>query len=158
LLKNKKERRWKKKMEEKKLYRFPSQEWVDELVKIATSIPELVEIGKSWTYGGIITIMEPDENLNETWKAFFSIDRGVVKEAKIIEDEKQYNPAFTIRAKYSVWKGIVRGELDPIQAFLRGAIKVDGNIGILMQYMAFIRKFIDVLQKVPSYFPDEKGG
>jgi putative sterol carrier protein len=158
LLKNKKKGGGKKKMEEKKLYRFPSQEWVDELVKIATSIPELVEIGKSWTHGGIIAIMEPDEKLNETWRAFFSIDRGVVKEAKIIEDEKQYNPAFTIRAKYSVWKGIVRGELDPIQAFLRGAIKVDGNIGILMQYMAFIRKFIDVLQKVPSYFPDEKGG
>ena len=111
-------------MEEKKLYRFPSQEWVDELVKIATSIPELVEIGKSWTYGGIINLMEPDENLNETWKAFFSIDRGVVKEAKIIEDEKQYNSAFTIRAKYSVWKGIVKGELDPIQAFLRGAKKL----------------------------------
>jgi len=137
------------------MYRFPSQEWVDELVKIATSDQELREIGKTWTYGGVITIMEPDEKLNESWKAFFLIDKGEVKEAKIIQDEKEYNAAFIFKATYSVWKGIVKGEVDPIQAFLKGEIKVEGNIGILMQYMAFIRKFINVLTKVPTRFPDE---
>ncbi len=137
------------------MYRFPSQEWVDELVKIAISDQELREIGKTWTYGGVITIMEPDEKLNESWKAFFLIDKGEVKEAKIIQDEKEYNTAFIFKTTYSVWKGIVKGEVDPIQAFLKGEIKVEGNIGILMQYMAFIRKFINVLTKVPTRFPDE---
>jgi hypothetical protein len=79
------------------MYRFPSQEWVDELVKIATSDQELREIGKTWTYGGVITIMEPDEKLNESWKAFFLIDKGEVKEAKIIQDEKEYNQLSSLK-------------------------------------------------------------
>lgn len=138
--------------------RFPSQEWIDKLVEIATQDDELKGIGKTWTYGGVITVLEPDENFSERWCAYFLFDKGEVKEAKIISDEKEKKSesAFSIYAKYSVWKGIVKGEIDPIQAFMRGQIKVDGNVGLLMQYAVFIRKFIDTIRKVPTEFPDEK--
>jgi putative sterol carrier protein len=135
---------------------FPSQEWIDELVKVATAEPELVEIGKNWTYGGIVTVMEPDEKFDQKVIAYFEIDRGAVKQAKIIGNEKEVESAFQIFAKYSVWKGIVKGQLDPIQEYLKGAIKVHGDIGILFRFLPFIRKFIQIFGKIRSEFPDEK--
>jgi len=135
--------------------RFPSQEWIDELVKVATSDAQLIEIGKTWNYGGILTILEPDEKFSERWLAFFLIDKGEVKEAKIVKNENEVQPAFTISTSYSTWKGIIKGELDPISEFLKGNVKVKGNVTLLMQYMAFIRKFIDTLKKVKTEFPDE---
>ena len=136
--------------------KFPSQEWIDELVKVALSDKELIEIGKTWTHGGILTVLEPDEKFGERWLAFFLIDKGEIKEAKIVKDESEVEYAFLISAPYSVWKSIVKGKADPMTEFLKGSVKVKGNVGLLMQYAGFVRKFTDTLKKVPSEFPDEK--
>lgn len=137
---------------------FPSQEWIDELVKVAENEKELMEIGKNWVYGGVVTVMEPDEKFKERVCAYFEFDKGKITQARIIGSEKDVNSAFQLYAKYSTWKGIVKGELDPIQEYLKGQIRVQGNIGILLQFATFIRKFVYIFQKIETIFPDEKGG
>lgn len=134
---------------------FPSQEWIDELVKIALQNQELREVGKTWTHGGVITVLEPDDRYPNRVCSFFLIDKGDVKEAQIIDNEEQKQSAFVIYAKYSTWKSIVKGELDPIQGFLKGEIRVKGNVGLLMQYASMIQKFVSLLRKVQTEFPDE---
>lgn len=134
---------------------FPSQEWINELVKIALQNQELREVGKTWTYGGVVTVLEPDDKYSNRVCSFFLIDRGDVKDARIIDNEEREQSAFVIYAKYSTWKGIVKGELDPIQAFLRGQIRVKGNVSLLMQYATMVQKFVGLLGKVQTEFADE---
>ena len=48
---------------------------------------------------------------------------------KIVEG-KHGSPAVTLIAKDEVMVGIIKGELDPVRAYLRGELKINGDIFI----------------------------
>ena len=135
---------------------FPSEEWIRELAKVASASEELKKVGKDWNYGGIIAICEPDDKLKEKYIAYFLAEKGELKEARQISSEDEVQSQFSVSAPYSLWKKILRKEEDPMQAVMRGAVKVKGDMSLILKYAPFMMTFFNVLSKVETKFLDEK--
>jgi putative sterol carrier protein len=44
------------------------------------------------------------------------------------------NPSVTISVAAQDWVGIMKGEVDPVKAFMTGKLKVNGDIGVMMKF------------------------
>ncbi len=88
-------------------------------------------------------------------------ERGRIADWRILEDEDEIlelEPAYVVRAPYRVWKDLVRRRLDPLQAAMSGAVRVQGDLEALVRRTNY-RYIVDsVLAQVQTEFVDEAGG
>lgn len=54
-----------------------------------------------------------------------------------VEPGTAENADATIMAPSELWKGIARGEVNPMQAFMTGKFKAQGNMALLMQMQSW---------------------
>ena len=135
---------------------FPSEEWARELVKVAQEDEEFKNIAKTWKYGPILAVLEPDDKFNQKYLMLFSMKEDGTIDVKPVSTESEVKPEVSLIASYSTWKSIVKGEVDPVQEYMKGKIKAQGNFMVLFQYLRFMTKFMEILRKVPTEFADEK--
>ena len=75
----------------------------------------------------------------------------------IAEDQrKELSPAYLVRAPYSVWKGLLQGKLDPIEAVLRRQIRVEGDMQPLIERMQHRAIAERVLAQLETEFLDDR--
>ena len=53
------------------------------------------------------------------------------------DDLEELDPAYVIRAPYSVWKGLLQGTIDPIEALVKRRVKVQGDVQPLIERARF---------------------
>jgi putative sterol carrier protein len=71
------------------------------------------------------------------------------------DDLEEIEPAYLVRAPYSVWKGLLLGTLDPVEAVVRRRVRVEGDIQPLIERARY-RSIVDrMLTKLETRFPDE---
>ena len=63
---------------------------------------------------------------------------------------------YRIQAPYSVWKGILTGSVDPIEAVLRRRIHVEGDLQPLVERMQHKGLAERVLGRIETDFIDER--
>lgn len=135
---------------------FPSQEWVEELMKVTQDDPEYQKAGADWE-GDMIMVIQPEPGkLDQPFVYYSKPHRGEILEAKMLSSEDERQAEFTIRAPYSVVKSIIKGEIDPMQALMKGQVKVQGNMQKLLKYAKFQQLGMKALSKVSTEFVDEK--
>jgi len=83
---------------------------------------------------------------------------GRIAEWRVLEDEDEIlelEPAYVVRAPYRLWKELLRGQADPVQAALSGRVKVKGDLEGLVRRASY-RYILDaVLRQLVTEFPDE---
>lgn len=82
------------------------------------------------------------------------LDRGRCHGAEIRAPEDVTAP-FVLRAPWDVWKSVVRGEMDPLAAVVRGRITVQGSLATLMMQAKSAVALVECARAVPTRFPDE---
>lgn len=85
---------------------------------------------------------------------------GRIVEWRILEDEDdvlELDPAYVVRAPLALWKELLRGEADPVQAALSGRVKVKGDLESLVRRAGYRTIVDEALRKVTTEFPDEVG-
>jgi len=85
---------------------------------------------------------------------------GRIVEWRILEDEDdvlELEPAFVVRAPLALWKDLLRGVADPVQAALSGRVKVKGDLESLVRRAGYRYIVDEALRKVATEFPDEVG-
>jgi hypothetical protein len=70
------------------------------------------------------------------------------------DDLEEIEPAYLVRAPYSVWKALLLGTLDPVEAVVRRRVKVVGDVQPLIERVRY-RSIVDrLLAKLETRFPD----
>jgi hypothetical protein len=85
---------------------------------------------------------------------------GRIVEWRILEDEDdvlELEPAYVVRAPLGLWKELLRGTVDPVQAALSGRVKVKGDLESLVRRAGYRYIVDEALRKVATEFPDEVG-
>lgn len=137
---------------------FPSTEWCEDAVRLLNSDPETADAGRDWTADfGAIVDAEPGK-LAKAFCVHVVPKGGRVEKIKVLadpDDLDEIEPAYLARAPYSVWKGLLRGTLDPVEAVLKRRIVVEGDLQPLMERMKYKGIADRILGQVQTKFVDE---
>jgi putative sterol carrier protein len=71
------------------------------------------------------------------------------------DDLDELEPQYRIRAPYSVWKGLLLGSVDPVEAILKRRLRVDGDVQPILERMRYKDIAARALSKLETRFIDE---
>lgn len=137
---------------------FPSKEWADEAVRLANADPEVAAAGADWVGDFGIVIEAEVGKLDAPFTVHVVPRQGRVERCKILRDPdelEEIEPAYLARAPYSVWKALLTGELDPVEAVLRRQITLAGNVQPLIERARYKGIGDRVLAQIQTVWADE---
>lgn len=136
--------------------RFPSEEWVALFVEAINGSQRYREAAASWE-GDIAFVFEaePDRGLPEDVVAWLDLWHGECRSGRIVSAEEGAAARYVVRAAYSRWKDVLRGDLDPIKGMMQGKLKLRGDLPTMIRYVKAANELVTLTGSVPTEFPDE---
>jgi putative sterol carrier protein len=138
---------------------FPSAEWLTVYAERINSSPEYREAAATWE-GDIAYVFEaePDKGVPEEVWTWLDLWHGQCRGHRygVSADEGQRS-AFIIRAPYSRWKDVIKGELDPVKGMMQGKLKLKGDMPTILRHVKAANELVILAGSVPTEFVDEKG-
>ena len=139
--------------------KFPSKEWCEEAVRLTNSDPESGPAGQGWTGDfGVVVDPEPGK-LAKVFVVHIAPKDGRIGKPRVLDDPDdldEFDPAYVARAPYSVWKALLRGTLDPVEAVLQRRISVKGDLQPLIERMRYKGIADRVFAQLKTEFTDER--
>ena len=137
---------------------FPSKEWCEEAIRLVNADPEVPEAGAGWQ-GDFGAIVEPEAGkLTRPFCVHVTPRNGRIEQFKVVPDPDDFDeiePAYLARAPYSVWKQMIRGELDPMEALMKRRIALRGDVQPLLERVRYAGIGLRVLAGLETKFVDE---
>ena len=125
---------------------FASDEWVDALKHETNADAEMARAAKGFDATIQFIINNADERGNLLFWTY--IKDGTFLEIQSGEKECDY----TITGEYPVWKDIVEGKQDPLQAIMTKKLVFEGNMQTIMKYIKAVNMLMEAIQRVPTEF------
>jgi putative sterol carrier protein len=137
--------------------KFPSKEWLDEAVRLTNADPECAIAGKGWK-GDFGAVIEAEKGKLDT-PFVIHVEPGDcdIKRARVLSDPDdldELEPVYLARAPYSVWKQLLLGTLDPVEAVLKRRISMRGDLQPLIERMRYKGIADRVFAALKTEFPD----
>jgi len=130
-----------------------SDEWVKEYIRLLNESKEYEEAAKDWE-GDFLFVVEPDEGLEKPLYAYIDLYHGKARDGYVVDDPSKVSAAFEFRGKYSNWKKLLNGEIDPIKGLVTGKFRLKGNMAKVMRYAKAAKVLVEVAQKVDTELPE----
>lgn len=139
--------------------RFPSKEWCEQAVRLVNEDPERSLAAQGWQGEiGIIVDAEPGK-LSRAFVVHVVPRDSRIEKLRVLDDPDdldEYDPAYLARAPYTVWKQLLQGSLDPVEAVLRRRIAVKGDLQQLIERLRFKGIADRVFAQLKTEFIDEQ--
>ncbi|MFP5225589.1 MAG: SCP2 sterol-binding domain-containing protein [Actinomycetota bacterium] len=137
--------------------KFPSSEWLDAYVDKINSSDEYQEAAATWE-GDLVYVFgaEPDKGVPEDVWVWVDLWHGKCRDYRYgVTPDEGSSAKFLIRAPYTRWKEVMKGELDPIKGMMTGKLKLKGNLPMLVRYTRAAKVLVKLAGEVPTEFADE---
>jgi len=140
------------------MFVFPSQEWCEEAVRLVNQDPEAALAADGWAGDfGIVIEAEPGR-LAQPFVVHLVPEGARIGSVEYLEDADELEdlePAYRLRAPYGTWKGLMLGQLDPVEAILKRKIQVEGNLQPLIERMRYKNIAERIFSQLQTRFIDE---
>jgi putative sterol carrier protein len=130
---------------------FGSPEWVQALHEELNKSPAYEDAARNWE-GDFYFVVDPEGPVTEPVYLYMDLWHGKSREAFVVADPKQKNPAFVLSGKYGKWKQIVTAKLDPIQALATGQLKIKGNMVAVLKNVKAAQEIVRACTRIDSEF------
>jgi len=107
----------------------------------------------SWSIAMVLNAV-PEFGYASDTAVEFALDRGICTAATVVDPAGLRAP-FVLRARYAVWKRIVRGVTDPVMALILRQVSLHGSFSTLMLHAGAAKALVACARRVPTEFPDE---
>ena len=139
--------------------RFPSREWCELAIRLANADPESALAGKGWVgdFGAVVD-REPGK-LEKPFAVHCVPAGGRITRFRVLTDPDELDeiePLYFARAPYSIWKALLRGELDTLQAIAKRQLEFRGDLEQLARRMKHKGIAERVLAGLDTQFVDER--
>ena len=130
---------------------WPSDEWSGEFCRMINESAEYREAAHDWEGAVVYHFQaEPESGLAEDVYGWFDLWHGECRETKQVTAEEAERAEFMVSAPYSMWKQVVKKEIDPMRAVMTGKLKLKGDLAKAVRYT----KATVVLNEIGSAVPD----
>lgn len=135
---------------------FPSDEWMRAYRELIDASEDYREAAASWE-GAIAFVFEaePDRGVPEDLWAILDLWHGECRDARMLDPDEGAEAPYVIRAPYSRWKEVLRGDLDPVKGMMQGKLSLQGDLATIVRYMRAADELVDLTTRVPTQFLDE---
>lgn len=138
---------------------FPSEAWLRAVVDAVNGHRELSR-ALAGLGADLAAVVEPEPpHLRRAFAVYGRQERGRLAGVRVLADEDEIwelEPAYVVRARYGVWKALLRGE-DPVRAALSGSVRVEGDLQALIRRAGYRHIMDAALASVATEFADEGG-
>jgi putative sterol carrier protein len=135
---------------------FPSDEWLRIYRERIDDSPDYREAALSWE-GDIAFVFEAEPNKgvpDDLW-AWLDLWHGECRAARMVDPEEGLGAPYVIRAPYTRWKDVLRGDLDPVKGMMQGKLKLQGDLPTIIRYVRAANELVHLTMSVPTEFLDE---
>lgn len=133
---------------------FPSAEWAKALGEDIAKDEELVELLKDFETDFVFAY-EADDKLKEPVYLYVKSSGGGLAEVAELKSVDEREAEFVVTGPYSIWKGIIKGEVDSMQAVMKGQLKLKGNMSKLLKNIKAQNALMNAMGKLETQFVDE---
>ncbi|MCL4350271.1 MAG: SCP2 sterol-binding domain-containing protein [Candidatus Thermoplasmatota archaeon] len=134
------------------MYKFPSEEWAKAYYEKLNENKAYEESARDWE-GGITMIIQSDEKFSGNAYLYLDLFHGKCRSYKLSSSENEIPKAeFTYSGKFTSWKNLINGEIDPIKGILTGKFKLKGSMAKIMKYTKAAKLMVSTASQVPSEF------
>ena len=125
---------------------FPSQAWVEALVRVLNSDARYGEVARSWE-GDLLFVIKPEsDGAAETLPTHVYLDlwHGKCRSARYFPPGEGGlpKPAFALTAGFAHFAAVLGGSLDPMQAMLTRRLQVSGNMAYILRNVPVVLDFV----------------
>jgi putative sterol carrier protein len=107
--------------------KYPSADWIQELETRLNASEGYAKAAATWE-GDCIFVILPDADYKETSYAYIDLQHGKASGARMLQSLDEQKALFTMTAPFGIWRKVMEGRLDPLQAMFSGKIKVVGSM------------------------------
>ncbi len=137
------------------MFTFPGREWVEEFAKGLNNSPEFAKAAGKWE-GSICFAVEAEPGkLDKSVYIYMNPTHGKVEEAALLDSPDEKKVDYLLVGPYSLWKEIVQGKTDSMQAIMKGKLKLKGNMAALLKQVKASQVMMAQLKTIPTRFIDE---
>jgi putative sterol carrier protein len=131
--------------------RFPSAEWADQFRTALNANADYAEAARAWE-GDIMFLVVADAVSPKGAGVHLDLFHGTCRSATFSEDPANVSSEFTYSGRREDWARLLKGELDPVQALLKGTFRIGGNLPKLMRFTRAATLLASTAATVPTEF------
>jgi hypothetical protein len=138
--------------------RFASAEWIEAVALEVNGHPDLARALAGLGSDLAVVVERDPVHFPHGAAAWGRQEGGRIVAWRALEDEDdvlELEPAYVIRAPLAIWKDLLTGRADPVQAALSGRVKVKGDLEGLVRRAGYRYIVEEALRRVDTVFPDE---
>jgi putative sterol carrier protein len=127
---------------------FPSQAWVEALVRVLNNDARYGEIAHNWE-GDLLFVIKADGGAAEASETrpthvYLDLWHGKCRSGRYLPPDSADlpKPAFTLTAGFPQFAAVLGGSLDPMQAMLTRRLQVSGNMGYILRNVPVVLDFV----------------
>jgi putative sterol carrier protein len=135
---------------------FPSEEWMTIYRERINASEEYREAAATWEAPIAFAFeAEPDRGVPEDLWALLDLWHGECRDARMLAPAEGERAPYVIRAPYSRWKEVLRGDLDPVKGMMQGKLRLQGDLATILRYVRAANELVHLTTQVPTQFLDE---
>jgi putative sterol carrier protein len=135
---------------------FPSDEWMAIYQELINASGEYREAAATWEAPIAFAFeAEPNRGVPQDLWALLDLWHGECRDARMLEEGEGERAPFVIRAPYSRWKEVLRGDLDPVKGMMQGKLRLQGDLAAIVRYVRAANELVHLTTQVPTQFLDE---
>ncbi len=134
---------------------FPSKEWCEALAAALRSTPDFAQAAQGWKGDFAAVVLAEPPLWNRTFCVYAKPEHGFLERlwtGERVEELPAQYPAYMAQASYSVWKGLILGQIDPVEAVIRKDLEIQGNLQPIIERAQFSKLLKKAIGQVPTEF------
>lgn len=135
---------------------FPTVEWVQTLASRLNALQSYRDSGRNWQGKLVLVALQEAGKLPQDVAIGLDPTGGTIDDVHLVPDWKRGNAAYTLSARYSVWKDVIRGKHDILFGVMTGKIKLRGSVFKLMLQLKTPEIMLEQMRAMDTSFDDER--
>lgn len=131
---------------------FATDEWAKALQSKLNNSDSYRKAAAKWE-GDFFFVIEKGDAVPEDTYMYLDLWHGEARDAYLVENPDDMQPAFILRAPLDIWKGVLDKKIDPIRGIMTRQLQLKGNMMKIMKAPKAATELVACAASVDTEWP-----